>query len=717
MPTKQNSTARSAASGKLAQPSGRKPLKIIGMVIAIIIVLIIVIVIVLPFIINPNDFKPRIVQLVKDKTGRELSIPGNIRLSIFPWLGAEIGPMSLSNAPGFGGTPFASINETDVHVRFWPLLRGRIAVDSVKLDGMNVDLERDAGGRNNWQDLLDHLRSSMATARPQNGGGPGGLENLHLLGFNITNSGLRWSDAQKHQQYTIGNFNADMAAFTPGKPVRLSVDFDFTGTNPQLGGHAAFTGTVIANLAHRIYTTDNAKLDLVANGGAVPGGQVNAEFLWQSAAVNLDAGTLALNGMSASAYGLKARLDAEGQGLFKNPGFTGTLKLAQFSPREVLQALGHGNLANTRDPHTLTRASGTLNFIASPGSITLQNLAFKLDDTTLTGTAAIKNFSSKALIFNLTLDQFDADRYLPPQKPATPARPREQTDINKISIPLRTLRRLNLDGQLHIGQFTLLHTHTSNMDVTLSAHKGLVQVNPLSAQLYGGTLSGSMQIDATNDTPIVVEDLTLQNVQAGALVQDLFKMRRLSGTASLHVATRALGPTVGEIRHTLEGHMNFSFKNGAIEGINIWGAVARAYALAKHRPPPPPAPRRTQFADMHGSAVINQGVLYNRDFAAYLPYLELTGEGKLDLAELTLDYALQGHITGTPRLGTPQNLSGLAGATIPLRISGTLSHLSVRPDLAGVLRERVNRELDRKKTRLEGKLKNKLQDILHGPPG
>ncbi len=714
MPTKPNPTAKPAAPGKPARPSGRKPLKIIGMVIAIIIVLIIIIAIVLPFIINPNDFKPRIARLAKDKTGRELSIPGNIRLSIFPWLGAEIGPMSLSNAPGFGGTPFASINETDVHVRFWPLLRGKIEVDSVKLDGMNVDMERDAGGRNNWQDLLDHLRSNMSSARQQNGGRPGGIENLQ---FNITDSGLRWSDAQKHQQYTISNFNADMAAFTPGKPVRLSVDFDFTGTNPQLGGHAAFTGTVIANLAHRIYTTDNAKLDLAANGDAVPGGQVNAEFLWQSAAVNLDAGTLALNGMSASAYGLNARLDAEGQGLFKNPDFTGTLKLAQFSPREVLQALGHGNLANTRDPHTLTRASGTLNFVASAGSVALQNIAFKLDDTTLTGTAAIKNFSSRALTFNLTLDQFDADRYLPPQKPATPAQPREQTDINKISIPLRTLRRLNLDGQLHIGQFTLLNTHTSNMDVTLSAHKGLVQMNPLSAQLYGGTLSGNMQIDATSDTPIVVEDLTLQNVQAGVLVQDLFKMKRLSGTASLHVAARALGPTVGEIRHTLEGRMNFSFKNGAIEGINIWDAVARAYALAKHQPAPPPAPRRTEFADMHGNAVINQGVLYNRDFVAYLPYLNLTGEGKLDLAELTLDYTLRGHITGIPRLGTPQNLSGLAGATIPLRISGTLSHLRVRPDLAGVLRERVNRELDKKKIQLEGKLKNRLQGILHGPPG
>ena len=151
MPIKPNSTAKPTTTKLVA--GRRKPLKIIAISIAVVIALIIVIAIVLPFIISPNDFKPRIAKLVNDKTGRELSMPGDIKLSIFPWLGAEIGPMSLSNASGFGNAPFASINETDVHVRFWPLLRGHIEVGTIKLDGLDLDLERDANGRNNWQDI------------------------------------------------------------------------------------------------------------------------------------------------------------------------------------------------------------------------------------------------------------------------------------------------------------------------------------------------------------------------------------------------------------------------------------------------------------------------------------------------------------------------------------------------------------------------------------
>ena len=710
MPTKPHLPERNSSQPQAKSP--HRPWKIAGLVIAAIILLIIILIIVLPFIINPNDFKPQIAKAVKNKTGRELSIPGNIKLSVFPWLGAEIGPMSLSNASGFGNTPFASINETDVHVKFWPLLRGRIEVGTVKLDGLNLDLERDAKGRNNWQDILDHINSGSGSAQSSTGSASGnGLASLKMQGFSITNSGLKWRDAQKHQQYTLSNFNLDMGAFASGKPVRVTTSFDFSGTNPPLSGHADFKGTVAADLVHKIYTASNAKLELSANGDAVPGGQVQAELLWQEAALNMDAGTLAMNSLSASAYGVKLQADAEGRGLFGQPSFNGSLTLAPFSPRAVLTALGHAGLANTRDPQALTQASGSLNFIGSGNAVTVQNLNFKLDDSALTGTVSIKNFKTRALAFNLNVDQINADRYLPPQKAATPAKPREPTDINKISLPVRTLRSLNLGGQLHIGQFTMLNTQSSDVSVSVNAAKGVVQINPISAQLYGGTLKGGVHIDASSDTPIVTEDLSLQGIQAGGLVQDLFGVKRISGTANLQANTRALGPTVGEIRHTLNGRMSFSFKNGAIQGLNVWNAIARAQALLKHQPPPAAAANQTEFADLHGSGSIRNGVLDNRDLVAQLPFLNLEGAGKLDLAENTLDYRLKAHITGTPRLGAQSDLGGLAGKTIPLQITGTLTSPNVRPDISGALQS----ELQKKQEELRKKLEEKLKGIIHVP--
>lgn len=712
MPTKPHLPERKPGSPPGHSP--HRPWKIAGIVVACIIAVIIILVIVLPFVINPNDFKPQIVKVVKDKTGRELSISGNIKLSIFPWLGAQIGPMALGNAPGFGNTPFASINETDVHVRFWPLLRGKIEVGTVKLDGLQLDLERDARGRNNWQDILDHLKSGGGAPASAGGSSGNGLANLQIQGFSVTNSGLVWRNAQKHQQYILSNFQFDMGAFASGKPMRVTTSFDFSGTNPQLGGHADFKGTVSADLAHKIYSASNARFVLSASGDAVPGGQVHAQLQWQQGALNMDAGTLAVNGLTASAYGVKLQADAEGRGLHEQPSFNGSLTLAQFSPRAVLTALGHASLANTRDPQALAQASGALNFVSSSDALTVQDLNFKLDDSTLTGTVSVKDFRSRALEFNLNVNQLNADRYLPPQKAATPAQPREPTDINKISLPVRSLRALNVDGQLHVGQLTLLNTHSSELSVGVHAANGVVQVDPLAAQLYGGTLTGSVRIDAGSDTPVVTEKLSLQNVQAGGLLQDMLGVKRLSGTANLQVATRALGPTVGEMRHTLNGKMSFALKNGAIQGINIWNAIARAEALARHQPAPPPAANQTEFASLQGSGNIRNGVLDNRDLVAQLPFLNLVGSGKLDLAENTLDYGLKAHITGTPKLGAKSDLSGLAGKTIPLKISGTLTSPSITPDIAGAVQERAHAEVQKKKQEVRGRLENQIRDKLKG---
>jgi AsmA protein len=741
-PKQPNKTARSgkpAAAAKNGKP-GRKPLKIIGISVAVIIGLLIITAIVLPFVINPNDFKPRITQLVQDKTGRNLDIQGNIKLSIFPWLGVQIGPMQLSNASGFGNLPFASINEADIHVRFLPLLRGKVEIGNIKLDGASVDLERNAAGRSNWQDILDHLGKGPAAAEKKTAGGnSSALANLRVAGLQLSDTNLRWNDAQNHQQYTITGLDLDMGAFAPAQPVRLTLGFDFAGTNPKLNGHADFKGTLIADPLHQIYTADDAKLEATASGDAVPGGQANATLIWKHIVANLQADTVAVNHLDASAYGATLHVDMQGKNITRHPAMTGKLGLDRFSPRQVLTALGHGNLVETRDPAVLSSASAAFDFVASTNSATLQNLQLKLDDTILSGQAAIKDFKTRALSFDLNIDKINADRYLPPQKAGTPEKPREPLDINKISIPVRTLRSLNLDGNLHIGQLTLMGATVSNLDLGMNAHQGLVKLDPLGASLYSGTLGGHAQVDARGDTPSVSEDLTLKGVEAGSLVKDMFKVDRLSGSVDLQAVLQARGATVGEMRHTLDGHMQFAFKNGAYEGVNIWDQIERAYAKLKRLPAPPAAPQRTEFADVHGSATVKRGVLDNRDFIAALPYLKINGAGKVDLAENTLDYAVKAHVTGTPTVGAERDLGKLTGTVIPLRITGTFSDLSVRPDLGDAVHEKVQaavnarkaelkkqleakkaaekKKADAKKAELKKKAQNKLKDLLKGGGG
>ena len=656
----------------------KKALKITGIVVGILVLLVIALAVLLPFLINPNRFKDDIAQLVKEKTGRELVIQGDIKLSLFPWLGLQIGPLELSNAKGFGAVPFAAVNETDVHVAFWPLLHRRVQVGAIKIEGLSLDLERDADGHSNWQDLSDRLTHN---AREPEGAASGGSVDLTGSDVAISDSQVRWTDAQKHQQYTVSDFTLKLGAFASVKPLSVTSGFDFSGTNPALDGHVDFTATAAADLEHRIYSADDAVLKLQAKGEGVPGGQVDADLRWQHAAANLEQHSVAVNGFEAELYGLKLDMEAQGRDIDKTPSYTGTLKFARFSPRDVLKAVGRPAYADIRDGNALGSATASLTFVATPSSLALNGLDMTLDNTHLIGSAGIKDFSTHALSFDLTADQLDLDRYLPPQQPGAPGKPREEVDIDKIGIPLRTVRSLDVDGHLHVGQFLFIGTKTNDLDMNLSAHDGLVQFKPVTASLYGGSLNAQLQVDAresNGDDPVVDETLSVNGVQLAGLGQDLGKPSHYSGSLDLSSNGRARGRFVLLLRRTLRGRLSFALKNGAIDGINAEDSIARAYAATRQQPAPSAAPARTEFSELRGSGNVINGVLDDRGFTARLPGLNLGGAGRLDLADLTVDYNLKGRVSGSGQGGS---LASLKGETVPLHVTGTLSTLMVRPDV------------------------------------
>ena len=72
---------------------------------------------------DPNDYKDDIITLVEEKTGRKLSIPGDISLSLFPWIGIDLGKIEISNAKGFGKQPFAKMEHLQVRAKLWPLFK------------------------------------------------------------------------------------------------------------------------------------------------------------------------------------------------------------------------------------------------------------------------------------------------------------------------------------------------------------------------------------------------------------------------------------------------------------------------------------------------------------------------------------------------------------------------------------------------------------------
>src|SRR6201997_1037042 len=99
---------------------------------------------------DPNSYKPRIVAAVKQATGRDLDLQGNIHLglSLQPTLTVE--NVSLSNPPGFSRPQMMTLQELDLKLALIPLLSREVQIDRLVLVKPDVLLETNAQGQANW---------------------------------------------------------------------------------------------------------------------------------------------------------------------------------------------------------------------------------------------------------------------------------------------------------------------------------------------------------------------------------------------------------------------------------------------------------------------------------------------------------------------------------------------------------------------------------------
>ena len=72
-------------------------LRIVAYVAAGLIGLVVIGLVLVVVFVDPNDYRDDIEKLVEEKTGRELTLSGDLKLSVFPWIALESGPASLGD--------------------------------------------------------------------------------------------------------------------------------------------------------------------------------------------------------------------------------------------------------------------------------------------------------------------------------------------------------------------------------------------------------------------------------------------------------------------------------------------------------------------------------------------------------------------------------------------------------------------------------------------
>lgn len=240
-----------------------KPIKIVLAVIGVVLILVFGAVFAAAALFDPNDYRDKITETVKNQTGRDLAL-GDIQLSVFPWLKVRVADVSFSNAPGFGATPMAQVKEARVGVQLMPLLLHRqVQVSTVTLDGLKLDLAKDASGKSNWDDLVK-TRDEPAAEKKDGQGVK--VESIDIAGVTLTNADIRYRDAQANQSYHLEKVNLETGTLKPGEPTDIEASLTAHDVAKKQSADLVFSATVLADMVAQKVTVDDLKFDVAAKG-------------------------------------------------------------------------------------------------------------------------------------------------------------------------------------------------------------------------------------------------------------------------------------------------------------------------------------------------------------------------------------------------------------------------------------------------------------------
>ncbi len=697
-----------------------KLLKIILTVIASLLFLIIIAAVVLPFVINPNDFKPMIQTAVKDHTGRELKISGDLELSVFPWIGVSTGKLSLSNAPGFTDKPFAEIDESRLKVKLLPLLSKKVELSRIVLKGLNLNLAKNKKGVSNWNDLMSATQKQAQpdsnVQAPETGNeSNSAIAALAVGGISIENARIVWDDRQTGKYTEIKAFNLETDKLEFNKPMAVDLSLIVENKQPQLTESVRFSTDLLINEKMDLIQLNKLKLHSVTDGKVIPGDALKVT-LSSDISIDLSQQTLNISDLSISSDELKIEADIKGTRIKEKPTFQGPVRIAEFNLANFLKKMT-GKKPDMQDPDALSKVA--MNFVlnATDDSAALQDLTLKLDETTVTGEGHVKDFASPAINFKLNVDNIDADRYMPPKKKHTQssktvsASPAAVAAAGATLFPVDTLRKLNANGQLTVNKVKVNNLKMQGLIFKLNARNGQIKTQQQVKQLYQGSYSGSTTINVKSRRPVIVLNEKLNHVQVEPLLKDMQGGEaRMSGIVDASASLRGHGNSTDAILSSLGGNIRFLFKDGVVKGFNIQKMIDNTKALLKGAALPVDNKNdQTVFSEISGTAKISNGVLQNHDLKALSSRVHVNGEGTVNLATKRLDYRVIAKLIKKATADQPEKVKGVP---LIIKVGGTVDKPVYTLDVPAMLQQKYSDKIEQKKEKLMKKLDEKLKKKL-----
>jgi AsmA protein len=99
----------------------------------------------LPFLIDLNEYQNHYKPLIEDALNRKVQLK-DIRLTLWPRIGARVAGFVVLDDQAFGADPFTSLTSLDIGVKLMPLLGGKVEVEDITLRDPAITVIRNKNG-------------------------------------------------------------------------------------------------------------------------------------------------------------------------------------------------------------------------------------------------------------------------------------------------------------------------------------------------------------------------------------------------------------------------------------------------------------------------------------------------------------------------------------------------------------------------------------------
>ncbi|HEY2496388.1 MAG TPA: AsmA family protein [Candidatus Angelobacter sp.] len=482
--------------------------------------------------------------------------------------------------------------------------------------------------------------------------------------------------------------NLDISGKEVPQPVKVNdITLALTPETIRSNEFAATTGSTTVNVSFALsqYTAPNSSINASLRA---PNARIG-ELINIAKAV----GVSAVDGMSGDGT---LTLDVHAQGPTKNMSalnFDGTGKISNASLK----------LPSLTKPVQIRNSD--IRF--SQNSASLQNVSLTLGQTNAGGTLTLKNFQAPQVQFALNADKVNVAE-LQQIFAATPAQPTKRAGdfwslVSAANAQAKTepslLTKMTGGGTLAIGQIQYDDLLLNNARTNVTFDHGVIKLNPVTADIYGGKENGTVTIDMRPAQPVYAVNLKTEKVDANKLISSVSDVKQtIYGMLASNVNASFSSSSATSIARSLNGTLAINLTNGKLMNLDLLHELASVGKFLGNGFGPPK--NFTNLVQLTGNFDVKNGLAQTNNLKAVIDGGTLAAAGLINLADQSLnlhltavlDKAMSSQVGGT-QVGGFMNtaLANNQGElVVPVIVTGTFQHPQVAPDVQQIAQMKLH---------------------------